>query len=107
MSDDDAVGEPPSDAAPRQASFVQFLSGMAAQTLVHLGAMENPLTGQVGVDLPNARYSIDILAIFKDKTQGNLNEEEAKYLDAVLRDLRVRYVQIAGESEGEEGREEI
>lgn len=75
-----------------EASFLQFIGGFAFQTLVHLGRTPNPMTGQSGVDLPNAKYSIDILGIFQEKTKGNLTPEEERHLSDMLRDLRMEYV---------------
>lgn len=83
-----------SEGKPTEATFLQFLSGMAAQALVHLGAIANPLTGQTSVDVPNARYSIDLLAILDEKTKGNLTDEEARYLAAALHELRMRFIQV-------------
>lgn len=77
---------------PIEANFTQFVSGFAVQTLVHLGRMSNPMTGKTSVDLPNAKYSIDILAILQEKTKGNLSPEESEYLSNLLRDLRMEYV---------------
>lgn len=88
-----------SEAKPPKADFVQFIGGFAVQTLVHLGKMSNPMTGKSGVDLPNAKYSIDILGIIQDKTRGNLTPEEDEYLSNLLRDLRIEYVAVTGQSE--------
>ena len=85
-----------SKTTPSGAEFLQFISGLAVQTLVHLGKMSNPMTNQSTVDLPNAKYSIDILAVLQEKTKGNLNPQENKYLQNVLRDLRLEYVAVAG-----------
>lgn len=82
-----------------EANFLQFISGFAVQTLVHLGKMSNPVTGKNGVDLPNAKYSIDILGILKEKTKGNLTAEEEEYLSNILRDLRIEYVSVANGDE--------
>ncbi|MDR1613247.1 MAG: DUF1844 domain-containing protein [Planctomycetota bacterium] len=87
---------------PVEASFLQLLGGMAVQTLVHLGQMTNPMTKDMGVDLPNAKYSIDILAILQEKTKGNLTPGETEYLQNILRDLRLQYVSIAGKNENGE-----
>lgn len=78
-----------------EASFTQFVGGFAVQTLVHLGKMSNPMNGESGVDLANAKYSIDILGILQEKTQGNLTPEEDEYLSNILRDLRMEYVEAA------------
>lgn len=91
---------------PQSAVFLQFISGMAVQTLVHLGKMSNPMTGESGVDLPNAKYSIDILGILQEKTKGNLTPQENEYLQNVLRDLRLEYVAVTGKptaASGENG----
>lgn len=81
-----------------QANFTQFVGGFAVQTLVHLGKMANPMTGETSVDLPNAKYSIDILGILQEKTQGNLTPEEDEYLTNILRDLRMEYVSLTNKS---------
>lgn len=82
--------------SPVGASFMQFIGGMAMQTLVHLGKMSNPITNETSVDLPNAKYSIDILGILQDKTKGNLSPEECEQLSNLLRDLRMEYVATSG-----------
>lgn len=84
---------------PVEATFLQFLSGMAAQTLMHLGMMENPITRTSSIDLANARYSIDLLEVLRVKTAGNLTPEEEQYLLVALRDLRVRYASVAEKKE--------
>ncbi len=78
-----------------EASFAQFIGGFAVQTLVHLGKMSNPMSGETAVDLPNAKYSIDILGILQEKTKGNLTPEEDEHLANLLRDLRMEYVAVA------------
>lgn len=82
------------DSAAVEASFLQFISGMAGQALIHLGLMSNPLTGTTAADLPNAKYSIDLLAVLQEKTRGNLTDEESQYLSSALADLRMRYVDV-------------
>ncbi len=84
-----------------KATFLQFASGMAAQTLMHLGMLENPLAGSTSIDLPNAKYSIELLIMLKEKTAGNLTDEEETYLNAAIDDLKIRYAQISERSEAE------
>lgn len=84
-----------------KATFLQFASGMAAQTLMHLGMLDNPITNNSTIDLPNAKYSIDLLMMLKEKTSGNLTEEESTYLNAAIDDLKIRYAQISEHSEAE------
>lgn len=77
------------------ASFVNFLSTLASQAAASLGAMPHPVTGQRTLDLEGGRYWIDVLAMIKEKTKGNLHEKEARLLDGLLSDLRMQYVQLA------------
>lgn len=85
-----------------KATFLQFASGMAAQTLMHLGILENPLSNTTIIDLNNAKYSIDLLSMLKEKTTGNLSEEELTYLNAAIDDLKIRYAQVSEHSEAED-----
>lgn len=89
-----------SDSPKVEANFSQFVGGFAVQTLVHLGRMSNPMSGETTVDLPNAKYSIDILAILQEKTKGNLSPEESEYLSNLLRDLRMEYVAVSSAQGG-------
>jgi len=75
-----------------EAEFLSFISGLAAQTLMQLGEIENPLEKKKAVNLQAARYSIDLIAMLQEKTEGNLTDEEKSYLGAVLNDLRLRFV---------------
>ena len=75
--------------------FVHFVSGIAAQTLMQLGDIENPFAGERKVDLESARYSIDVIVMLQKKTKGNLSPDEERYLKAALHDLRMRFVEVA------------
>jgi len=81
------------------ASFINFLSTIVSQAAASLGAMPHPGTGQRTVDLETGRYFIEVIAMLKEKTKGNLHEKEAKILDGLLSDLRMQYVMLARASE--------
>ena len=83
----------PSARRSPEPSLKTFVSGLAGQVLINLGLFDNPLTGKRQVDLEQAKYSIDLLQILRDKMQGNLTDEEAKLISAILYDLRMRYVE--------------
>jgi hypothetical protein len=78
-----------------EANFSLLISGLATQVLISLGELENPLTGKKEKSLPEAKYTIDTLAILKEKTKGNLTAEESALLEGFLTDLRLRYVKSA------------
>jgi hypothetical protein len=74
--------------------FYTFVLSLGSAAFVHLGDAPHPETGKPAEpDLLVAKQSIDILAMLQDKTQGNLTEEEARFLDTLLTDLRLRFVQ--------------
>lgn len=76
------------------ASFVNFLSTLATNAVAALGAMPHPATGQRTIDLETGKFWIDVLAMLKEKTKGNLQPQEDRLLDGLLGDLRMQYVQL-------------
>ena len=96
--DFDAAAEkvdPTSDRKLPSVDFSTFVLSMASSALIHLGETENPETGERSTNLPLARQTIDMLAMIERKTKGNLDREEARLLQAVLYDLRLRFVAAA------------
>jgi hypothetical protein len=82
-------------------NFSTFVLGLSTQALLHLGEIDDPGTGNRARDLGAAKHVIDILGILRDKTRGNLEQGEEHLLDAVLYDLRMKYVELArGSKEG-------
>jgi hypothetical protein len=81
-----------------------FMAGLYTQTLMALGELENPLTGEKRRNADEAAMLIDTIAMLQAKTRGNLTPEESSYVQNVLTDLRMRYVRAAEPSEtGETG----
>lgn len=76
------------------ASFVNFLSTLATNAAVSLGMMAHPATGKAQADLDGAKYWIDILAMLREKTKGNLHPEESKLLEGLITDFRMQYVEL-------------
>lgn len=91
MSDPASPLPPTPGAIP--VSFAQFVVSLGSSALVHLGEIAEPGAAAPRRDLKLARHTIDVLALLKDKTKGNLDEEETRLLDALLFDLRQKFVQ--------------
>jgi hypothetical protein len=81
------------------ASFVNFLSTLATNAAAALGAMPHPASGQRTVDLDTGKYWLDVLAMLREKTKGNLHERETRLLEGLLADLRMQYVQLVRATE--------
>ena len=76
--------------------FYTFVLSLGSSVLIHLGDAPHPETGKpVEKNLSLAQQSIEILAMLEQKTRGNLSEEEAKLLDQLLLDLKLRYVEAS------------
>jgi hypothetical protein len=73
-------------------NFATFIFSLNHSVLVHLGVMEDPSTGKKVRNLPIAKQTIDILGMLKEKTKGNLDEDEEKMLKNILYDLRMIYI---------------
>jgi hypothetical protein len=79
-------------------SLMVLLESLGLQALIALGELPGH-DGQPGeVDLPQAKYTIDLLQVLRDKTAGNRDEDEDHLLDRLLYDLRMKFVARAGSS---------
>lgn len=87
---DDVQGAP--EAEPDLTSL--FLT-LGTSAMIHLGGAPDPATGHSLRDLSQAKYTIDLLGLLKDKTEGHRSPEEDQLLDDLLYDLRMRYLQEA------------
>ncbi len=74
--------------------FYTFVLSLGSSAFVHLGDAPHPETGAPAApDLFLAKQTIDILAMLRDKTKGNLTPEEERFLESLLMDLRIRFVE--------------
>jgi hypothetical protein len=77
--------------------FNALVLSLGSSAIVHLGEAPDPTSGQKREqpDFQMAQQSIDLLAMLQEKTRGNLTPEEARFLDNMLFDLRMLYVQVS------------
>jgi hypothetical protein len=76
--------------------FIQLVLMFQAAAMQQMGKLENPITKKVERDLQQAKFSIDILEMIQQKTKGNLSENEKKFLEHILFELRMNYVDEVG-----------
>jgi len=72
--------------------FVQLVSMFQVAALQHMGKLPNPVTNKIERDLEQARISVDILGMLKEKTKGNLSENETEFLSKVLYECQMNYL---------------
>ena len=73
--------------------FSTFILSLSTSALVHLGELPDPIANKKEVNLQLAKQTISIIEMLKDKTKGNLTQEEESLIDSVLYDVRLKYVQ--------------
>ncbi|MCB9838954.1 MAG: DUF1844 domain-containing protein [Phycisphaeraceae bacterium] len=84
--------------------FRTVVSMLATQALMYLGAFPDE-QGRAVVVPEYAKMHIDLLAVLKDKTRGNLTAEEDEELDQILIELRQRFVQILGVAQAQQAQQ--
>jgi hypothetical protein len=78
---------------PAPLDFGTFVLSIGSSALVHLGEISHPDSEQARENLLLARQTIDLLAMLEEKTKGNLDENEARFLRDLLADLRLKFVE--------------
>jgi hypothetical protein len=75
--------------------FSTFVLSLGTTALYQLGVMSNPASGELADPDPLiAQQTIDTLEMLREKTLGNLAEEERKLIDSLLFELRMRFVEL-------------
>ena len=104
--DGSATSKPPSSPsesakqpspAPKETSrtFLNLLTSLGYQAMMHLGDIPNPETKQPEVQLESAREIIDLLVALKEKSEGNLSPEESQMLVSLVSELQMKYASHA------------
>jgi flagellar motility protein MotE (MotC chaperone) len=84
------------DKMPR-VDFSTFIFSLFSSALIQLGEMEDPINGKKEQNLDAAKQTIDILNVLKDKTEGNLTEEEEKFLENASAELKWKFLNAVKE----------
>ena len=85
-------------------TFAAFMGDLGIQAMLALGlARVDEAAEKPRVDLPGARYLIDILGVLEEKTRGNVSPDEKKQLEDLLQSLRLNYARASNAIE-EEGK---
>lgn len=75
--------------------FAEFVLSIATNAVIHMGGEGKDGRVASHVNLPLAAQHIDIIAMLAQKTRGNLTRDEAELMEALLYDLRMKYVSVA------------
>ena len=61
--------------------FMGLCTSLVTQTWMQLGKIKNPMTDKIEINLDAASLTIDMLWMLKEKTKGNVGDDETKILD--------------------------
>lgn len=92
------VGPGPAPGGPAgapKADLTSLLVMLYGDAMANLGQAPDPVTGRPHVDLEQARFVIDLLAMLQEKTKGNRTPEESAVMEEMLGALRMGYVRLS------------
>ncbi|MCS7231100.1 MAG: DUF1844 domain-containing protein [Elusimicrobiota bacterium] len=73
--------------------FIALITSLASTCWMQLGKVPNPMTNKIEKELESAKFTIELLRMLKNKTQGNLTTEEEQVLISVITDLELNYAE--------------
>ncbi len=77
-----------------EASLSVLMMSMASSAAMAMGLTPHPETGAVTKDRDMAKFNIDLLLILKEKTKGHLTKDEDQFLNFVIHDLQMKFVEM-------------
>jgi hypothetical protein len=98
-----AASEPGGERA--DLAFSTFIVGLASQAFMFLGAIADPADQQIKKDLEQAAAMIALVEVLREKTRGNLTEDEDSMFEDVLYQLHMRYVAEVGAADESSARD--
>ena len=75
------------------ANFSTLALSIASSAAMALGLAPNPTTGKTEKDQKMARFNIDLLRMLREKTKNNLTADEQRFLDSIVTDLQMKFIQ--------------
>lgn len=81
--------------------FLYLISTFEMAALQQMGKIKNPMTDKIEKDLFQAQFSIDVLDMLAVKMKGNLSEYEEKFLNNIISQIKLNYVDEANKSKEE------
>ena len=86
--------------------FMGLCTSLVTQAWMQLGKIKNPMTDKIDLDLEAASLTIDMLSMLKDKTSGNITEDEEKILSQSINELKMNYISSKNDTPNVKNEEE-
>ena len=74
--------------------FDSLISQSVYGVWIALGKIQNPMTNETSIDLTQASIQIDMLDMINNRMHASLTDEEKEYLDKVLSELKMNYIEV-------------
>ena len=85
--------------------FINLVLTLHNAAMLHMGKVKNPLSDKVERDMSQAEMSIDMLDMLKNKSEGNLTDEENSILSRTLSELKMNFMDEKAKDEKSESKE--
>ena len=102
-------GQDPSEEAPaaetddadeNELNFSNYVASLGFQALIFMGEIPSPVTQQVEKNLAQSKFLIDTLVLLREKTKGNLTDEEGKLLNGSIYELQMKFIEVLQKEQG-------
>ena len=71
--------------------FMALVISISHAAMQQMGKIVNPITNKIERNLEQAQVSIDMLAMLRDKTKGNLTKKEEQLINETLMTCELTY----------------
>lgn len=80
--------------APSEVDFLAFIGSLATSAMAAMGLLPPEQSRGMPKNMAMAREYIEIIAMLKDKTVGNLTPQEDRAMQSLVSELRLQYVEM-------------
>ncbi|MFK7736033.1 MAG: DUF1844 domain-containing protein [Pirellulaceae bacterium] len=97
-SDEETSSEAQPDVPPPPASLTFLVTSLATQAMAAMGQIPGEDGKPLPVNLDYAKHFIDLIGVLEEKTSGNLEDDESKFLQETLHQMRMMFVAMQQQS---------
>lgn len=92
QTDDTEKKASKSDESMPPIEFIPFIISLYSSVLATLGEITDPSMGKIEKNPAQAKELIDIIKMLREKTKGNLSEDEQNVIDEIIYQSEMIYV---------------
>jgi hypothetical protein len=96
--DEEASSDTHSEAPPPPASLTFLVTSLATQAMAAMGQIPGEDGKPLPMNLDYAKHFIDLIGVLEEKTTGNLDDAESKFLQETLHQMRMMFVSMQQKS---------